>query len=171
MNQKYNECYKASQNVINQYDNLNDILIDNNGTLKNYIYILNETKKAIEIEDNIYNELEINEIKEFIDKIEFNSLIKDYTYTDIRICSKLAYISDILTGHSINNNGLFPELKDDFKISISDLINTKIALDLYKLIRIKIDSLSLNDKESKEIAKNLKKKMSNNLFIKYLYVF
>lgn len=156
MREKFNKCYKASLEVINLYDKLNDILIDNNAKFENYIYILNKIKKAIIIEDNIYNKLEINEIKEFINKIEFNSLIRDYTYTDIRICSKLAYMSDILTGQSINNNGLFTELEDDFKISISDLINTKIALDLYKLIRTKIDSLSLNDKKSLLIAKKLK---------------
>ena len=156
MDEKITKCYKASLNVINLYDILNDVLIDNSSKYDDFIFILNELKLAIVEEDNIYSCLNLNDIKEFIDKIKLDRLLRDYSFVDVRVSSKLAYFSEILNGDYIDNNGLFSELDDDFKISIKDLISSKISIDLYRLIRTKIDSLSLSDSKSLKIANKMK---------------
>ena len=156
MDEKITKCYKASLNVINLYDILNDVLIDNSSKYDDFIFILTELKLAIVEEDNIYSCLNLNGIKEFIDKIKLDRLLRDYSFVDVRVSSKLAYFSEILNGDYIDNNGLFSELDDDFKISINDLISSKISIDLYRLIRTKIDSLSLSDSKSLKIANKMK---------------
>lgn len=156
MNNKYSKCYKASLKVVNLYDILNDILIDNNAKIDEFYMIVNEIDKAILEEDNLYNELSLEEIDEFISIIKIIETARDYTMVDARVSSRIAYVSDILCGYSIKNNGLVSSIDDDFEIGIYDLMYTKIAIDLYKLISFKIDSLNLNDKESLRLAREIK---------------
>lgn len=168
---EYSGCYKASLKIVNLYDVLTDVVLDNESSLDEFMVFIGELKKAIDEEDKVYNELSVDDIKNFIEKLKEITSEEGTLFSDIRISNRLAFVNDILINNSFKNNGLFPTLDDNLELSLLDIINSKIVIDTYKLLNNKLVSLSLKDIKSLDYAQKIDTLNIEHIFYKLsLYV-
>lgn len=154
---KINEFNDIGKKIVSLYDEFVSLLFTkNNGIIKidDICFILDQIKEEVNKEYVCYNDVNLDEIDDLIKEVS-NIDDKDLTYSDIRVKNKLAILYDKLLGNIVLNNGIIPTLSGDYGFSLIDLVSSKIMIDIYKLMDIKLNSLLVYDDKSKEYKNRL----------------
>lgn len=140
--------FPVSSKIIKCYDMLVSLLVfglDDKEKISDLIFKLN---KLMDKEFKEYNKLTVNDINNYVEKLS-NTSENLLSLKDMRICFRIASTYDRMRGFSINSKDLFPHLNVDVELGIIDIVNSKIIIDTYKLICIKLNSLNWYDEKSR----------------------
>ena len=140
--------------IINYYDKLLDLLENGKITSRRFNFIIKVIKKLSSLEAKMYNKLTEDELKTIIfhlKQIPDNEL----SLRDIRVMGRLSIARDKILGNSIVNNACFPFLDRNVKLSISDIVYSKIMIDTFLLTLKKISELTCTNDEQRKFAKEL----------------
>ena len=151
---KHKRCFSLSFTIINYYDKLLDLLENGKITSRRFNFIIKVIKKLSSLEAKMYNKLTEDELKTIIfhlKQIPDNEL----SLRDIRVMGRLSIARDKILGNSIVNNDCFPFLGRNVKLSISDIVYSKIMIDTFLLTLKKISELTCTNDEQRKFAKEL----------------
>ena len=152
--EKYKNCYNISFSIIDNYNKLLELLTINEIEDIEFNDIIKSISELIEKENKAYSNLSQLEIKAICEGLkaipESNLSIKD-----IRVIQRIKTAFDKLNGLTIVNGNVFPFLNANKKLSISDIINSKIVIDTILLVTRKIASLNCSNAEEQEFADEL----------------
>lgn len=154
---KINEFNDIGKKIVSLYDEFVSLLFTkNNGKIKvdDICFVLDQIKKEVNKEYVCYKDISLDEIDDFIKKVS-ETEDRDLTYSDIRVKNKLAILYDKLLGNIVLNNGIISTLSGDYGFSLIDLVTSKIMIDIYKLMDMKLNSLLVHDDKSKEYKNRL----------------
>jgi len=167
----YNKCYKSSLRVVKLYDVLTDVAIDCESSLMEFNLFVEELRKAIIDEDKCYNELSIDDVKNFLFQLKNIVSEEGILFSDVRVNNKLSYMVNRLHGNVLENESLFPTLDEKYELDLIDLIDSKFVIDTYKLLNKKLNSISLSDSKSLKMTKMIDKLNVEHIIYKIsLYV-
>lgn len=156
MSEVFDKHFITSYEIIECYDLLASLLYskDRDKYNEDIMIILSSLKKLIKKEYDKYNTVCLDEIMFYTS--ELRKIPENWhDLVDFRICYRLACVFDRLREYTINLMDLFPEYGIDLELGIRDVINSKIEIDVYKMISKKLRGLYLNDDKSNEFRDKL----------------
>ena len=137
-NEKLKECYNRSAVVVDLYIELDGVYdyLDYNNPM--YNDLIRRFKEAIELEDEAYGNLDLDDIAFALNNLG-DSLIYD------RVAAKITIQEQIFESYSITTGDTFADIDGSVKFSLEDCVTSKIYIDFYKMIALKIKSLKYGD--------------------------
>lgn len=152
----FDKNFDVSYNIIDSYDILAALLYskDRNMYDKDIKLVLDNLKKLLIKEVNNYNKMDMEDIICYTEEFK-NIPVSWYDLADFRIHYRIGCVYDRLIDNTINLNELYPELNIDYELGIRDIINSKIEIDVYRLISSKLNNLYLTDNVSKDFQNKL----------------
>lgn len=152
---RYYKHFPVSCEILECYDLLASLLILESNKSSELIELINRLKEIVKFEFDKYNTLTTDDIHRY--KFELNNTPLNWRdLEDLRIDFRLSCTFDRLMNNSIKLMDLFPMIDIDMDLSFSDIVNSKIIIDIYKLINKKISLLKFNDNKSIEYTNKLR---------------
>ena len=142
---KFNDYYNKSSYIVELYDKLVSMIVNNKNDYNNIRLIIDKIKDEINIEYKIYDNLNLNDIDNLIKIIRSRNELK---FADIRVNTRLVTLYDKLCGNTVLNLNMIANIDENLNFSLIDLVTSKIVIDIYKLLDIKLDNITVNDNKS-----------------------
>lgn len=152
---KYKRCFSLSFAIIDYYNKLLDLLEDEKRSGRRFDFIVKIISKLSSLEAKMYSKLTEDELRMIIfhlKQIPDNEL----SLRDIRVMGRLSTAGNKATGNVIVNNGLFSFLDENTKLSVSDIVYSKIMIDTFLITLKKISELTCTNDEQRKFVKELK---------------
>ena len=96
---------------------------------------------------DIMDNIDLSDIDEIV-KIIRSKKEEVLKFADIRINNRLAILYDKLCGNTVLNLNMIANIDENLNFSLIDLVTSKIVIDIYKLLDIKLDNITVNDNKS-----------------------
>lgn len=153
---KIRNCYIYAYKITEYYNLFVDLMInDIKDKDKDKVNkIIDRIKKLILKERKAYKKITVKDIDMIVEELRLIPR-EEISVGDLRVNGRLAISYDILKDFKITNDDLFPTLEKKMELSIIDIINSKIIIDVYKTIYRKLNELCCDDKKSQEYIKKL----------------
>ena len=141
MNEPINKYFPYTEEIMQYYDLLtNQKLTDE----ANYLDIFYKLRNLCNQEYNIYNQMTFLDLWKYIENMQHNNNA-NINLKDIRIGYRLQAIYDRMRNYTIDCNKLCPTLNSNIKLSINDVIHSKIIFDTSKIITTKLQNLAYSN--------------------------
>ena len=141
MNEPINKYFPYTEEIMQYYDLLtNQKLTDE----ANYLDIFYKLRNLCNQEYNIYNQMTFLDLWKYIENMQHTNNA-NINLTDIRIGNRIQAIYDRMRNYTIDCNKLYPTLNSNIKLSINDVIHSKIIFDTSKIITTKLQNLAYSN--------------------------
>ena len=141
MNEPINKYFPYTEEIMQYYDLLtNQKLTDE----ANYLDIFYKLRNLCNQEYSIYNQMTFLDLWKYIENMQHNNNA-NINLKDIRIGYRLQAIYDRMRNYTIDCNKLCPTLNSNIKLSINDVIHSKIIFDTSKIITTKLQNLTYSN--------------------------
>lgn len=138
--EQLNKRFPITMKIVKCYDYLINLIESDNSSIEEFIQMVDKIKELKYEEYQLYNKFTFEEINGYVSKLS-RSFCQEMKFTDIRINGRLICTYDRMRGYSINCNEIFTDIDVNMELSITDIVNSKINIDTYKLISYKLNNL------------------------------